>query len=391
MPTPIVADLIDHSMTCHDTTMTSVFSRGISHAIHGPLPLDPAKTKRLLAALTALLDSAHRTSSTPPPSVSASSAPQPVSTSAFHASASHYANILQHPAFTPLTLDPKSSASTIPTALRRLQALLLQDDPNASAVEACLAALVRQTATSGAGGLAGKILSMFRAGDRVSMLHERSAAAKDFGRLALRSDRPDLARRLVLSAPTGSAAGVATTAAFLLERGPDVALRFVLSVFDGDAARTPDEAYAKCLRLVCRYLLAHPEAAGQVSREVYDEVLRQYHIRGAVITNFDRLTLGLFGPGAPNCEPALRWIRDYEEASSKVVDHWSAAYRRMVIRFSFRLAQLLIQHGQYADADFVLDFCKSIFPGDLASEESQSQKETTETAIASKVVGLLGI
>jgi hypothetical protein len=363
--------------------MASVFTRRISHATHGPLPLDPAKTKRQLAALTALLDSAQRTSSTPPPSVSASSTPQPVST-AFHASASHYANILQHPAFTPLTLDPKSSASTIPTALRRLQALLLQDDPNASAVEACLAALVRQTATSGAGGLAGKILSMFRAGDRVSMLHERSAAAKDFGRLALRSDRPDLARRLALSAPAGSAAGVATTAAFLLERGPDVALRFVLSVFGGDAARTPDEAFAKCLKLVCRYLLAHPEAAGQVSREVYDEVLRQYHIRGAVITNFDRLTLGLFGPGAPNCEPALRWIRDYEEVSSKV-------YRRMVIRFSFRLAQLLIQHGQYADADFVLDFCKSKFPAELASEESQSQKETTETAIASKVVGLLGI
>jgi hypothetical protein len=63
----------------------------------------------------------------------------------------------------------------------------------------------------------------------------------------------------------------------------------------------------------------------------------------------------------------------------------------MVIRFSFRLAQLLIHHGRYSDADFVLDFCKSKFPGELASEEAQSQKETAETAIASKVVGLLGI
>jgi hypothetical protein len=60
----------------NDTIMTSVFTRGISHAIHGPLPLDPAKTKRLLAALTASfqrhLDAAHPTPSTPPPSVSAS-------------------------------------------------------------------------------------------------------------------------------------------------------------------------------------------------------------------------------------------------------------------------------------------------------------------------------
>jgi hypothetical protein len=369
--------------------LPAVFARHISHAIHGPLPLDPAKTKRLLAALTASfqrhLDAAHPTPSTPAPAPSASSSnTRPLPASAFHASASHYANILQHPAFT-IRPDPEVAA------LHRLQGLLLQDDPSAPAIQGCLAALAQRPATSAPGGLAAKILSMFRAGDRVSLLYE-PAAAKDFGRLALRDDRADLVLQLVQEWPNRVA--VALVAAFLVEKGPHEALRFIVSAHSGigpDAGPKLDGSYARCLQLFCRYLLAHPEAIGQVRPKVYDQVMRHEARWGAKITPFYKSTLELFNPATPKCGPALALIQKYEKASDKPTEHWTIAYRRGFIRFSFRLAQLLIQHGRYKDADFVLDFCKYTFPEELASEESRLQKEVDESVIASKVVGLLGI
>jgi hypothetical protein len=229
---------------------------------------------------------------------------------------------------------------------------------------------------------------MFRAGNRVSMLHERSAAAKDFGRLALRENQPELAHRLARQAPSDATVRVAMTAAFLLERGPNDALRFVVSIFNGDVPVTLDQAYGKCLRLVCRYLLAHPEEVGQVTPAVYNDVLRESRRWDPKITRFDRLTLGLFNPGAPKCEPALALV---QETASQKLDNWTAPYRRAFIRFSFRLAQLLIQHGRYEDADFVLNFCRNAFPGELASAESHGRRETDESVLASKVAGLLGI
>ena len=224
------------------------------------------------AALTALLDSAHRTSSTPRPSLSVSSTLQPVSTSAFHASASHYANILQHPAFTPLTLDPKSNASTIPTALRRLQALLLQDDPNASAVEACLGGprptnrhVRRRRGSSRARSRACSARGTGSPGCCTSGRRR----PRTLGRLALRSD-PARTSRAAWSCRRPPAPG-------RRGRGHDgrlppraragiVALRFVLSVFDGDAARTPDECVRQVPEARLRVpptMLAHPEAAGR--------------------------------------------------------------------------------------------------------------------------------
>jgi hypothetical protein len=130
---------------------------------------------------------------------------------------------------------------------------------------------------------------------------------------------------------------------------------------------------------------------GQVTPAVYDKVLRKAHRWGSKISPFYKSTLELFNPGTPKCDPALAMIKEYEKASDKRKEHFTIAYRRVVIRFSFRLAQLLIQHGRYKDADFVLDFCKYTFPGELPSEESQRRRETDESVIASKVVGLLGI
>lgn len=378
-------------------TLPSAFTRSISNAIHGPLPLNPAKTKRLLAVLTASfqrhLDAAHPTSST---SASSASPHLIAPTSAFHASASHYANILQHPAFTALACNKhQTDALTLPAVLRRLQALLLQDGPSVYGVEACLAVLVQQLAGSAPRGLAAKILGMFRVGNHMAMLHERSAAAKDFGRLALREDRVDMLHQLAREATSDVVTvRVALTAAHLLERGPDFALRFIVSVHNhgihGLVPAALDKSYAKCLKLVCRYLLAHPEAVDQVRPEIYHVVLRQAHRWNPKTAPFDSATLGLFRPGAPNCEKALALIQRYDKASDKSLTQ-TAKYRRLFIRFCFRLAQLLIQHGRLQDANFVLDFCKYTFPDELASRQSQSQKETDESDVASKVVGLLGI
>jgi hypothetical protein len=151
-----------------------------------------------------------------------------------------------------------------------------------------------------------------------------------------------------------------------------------------------------------KHLLHHPPDVTEVSREVYDAMIKATNDLVTKSQNsysiFTSSTLALLNPSTSNPIPALEFVRSLSQ-NSEALQIWGApqnqTLRTLSLQLILRLSEVLINKEDYQNATWVLSFAQTTFPEELGrikpTTKRTSEKDSAhnDSAILGRLDGLL--